>query len=99
MVTLSARMGNPTEPMTQGLLFLLPSKYNRLEKIIFAYYTFLCSRKFRTSDTGMWHLMRNPPVPKGICLRLANCNQLVDCKNLTRLNFKCYFIFIKFDNI
>ncbi len=26
MVTLGARMGNPTEPMAQGLLNLLPSK-------------------------------------------------------------------------
>lgn len=34
MVTLSARTGNPTEPMTQGLLLWLPSKSTTREKKI-----------------------------------------------------------------
>ncbi len=35
MATSSARMGNPTEPMTQGLLFLLSSKIEPLKGSIF----------------------------------------------------------------
>lgn len=39
MATWSARMGNPTEPMAQGLLVLLPSSI--IAKEYLGYYTFL----------------------------------------------------------
>lgn len=38
MVTLSAKLGNPTEPMTQGLLLLLSSSRAYQEALFFAFY-------------------------------------------------------------
>lgn len=41
MATLGARMGNPTEPMTQGLLFLL-SSIEPVTGLYFWYFTLIC---------------------------------------------------------
>ncbi len=49
MATFSARMGNPTEPMAQGLLSLLPSE--SIIEILLCF--FLCQTEYKLRDAAL----------------------------------------------